>query len=554
MHCFGGNTTLRGDLGSLVRDVHQVAANPLAKECIGLFLVPEVLHHNDLFFDLAVSLGWNPNLVKCQGTRVDLRPFFEDYALRRYGPESARRMTNVLATLARTVYATKDMTQPLYLHQLYTVFDFPNASVYAPPEQYAWTPILRKALEKALKEAHRQRGNTLYERDVVDMTRRYVGDVFNGIVPNIIYAWRARDKPRFEEAYGDASALMGCLRDVLWASPHYRLSTRTERSRGRPDFAQLVAQTRNVMSIWEGSANLDYPRRDDLAELIQGYYLPRLTAWRDKLAEVDPDAWSQPDENGLTQTYWDIGKKWIEEGAEMPTPTRSTLDEIGRILPKVRDIEGKLPDPAAKPLNLDFRGGLQGWSLSSRRMAVSIEPGAGPGGTNAFLFQTWPESSGGNLYLFQTVKGNSASISLDCLVEPCGESAFAGLRVEGYDASFRRVAECTYQWGNAWNYWPDRYRPDNVTPEWSIGASGFVWWWVGHYTIKQRLGNGTGSWQHLEVEPARDVDAVHGQGTWQSLNVKTLRVALVASTRRKEDPLVGAFANLEVEIRRPESQ
>ncbi|MBI4557583.1 MAG: hypothetical protein HY706_08370 [Candidatus Hydrogenedentes bacterium] len=302
------------------------------------------------------------------------------------------------------------------------------------------------------------------------------------------------------------------------------------------------------MSIWEGSANLDYARRDDLAELIQGYYVPRLKAWRDKLVATDPEAWSQADDRDLEQTYWDLGQIWVNGGVQMSAPASSAIHRIEEILPQVREIEGDLPRPAIKPANLDFHDGLNGGSLSSRRMTLSFEPSAGPDGGTAFRFCTWPGSSGGQLYLFQTVQGSDAEISLDFLPESGGESSFAGLRVEAYDRHFHRVAECTYQWGNAWNYWPDRYRADNVTPDWNVGATGFLWWWVGHYAIKHRLTGPTGTWQHLDANPRANLDRVHGAGTWDGLHVKSLRVALIASTRRPEDPLAGAFVNLNVRM------
>ncbi|MBI4557582.1 MAG: hypothetical protein HY706_08365 [Candidatus Hydrogenedentes bacterium] len=69
LQCFGGNTTLHGDLCALVRDVQRVATDPRAGNCVGLYLVPEVLHHNDLYFDLAMRLAWYPSSVTCDGSR-----------------------------------------------------------------------------------------------------------------------------------------------------------------------------------------------------------------------------------------------------------------------------------------------------------------------------------------------------------------------------------------------------------------------------------------------------------------------------------------------------
>ncbi|MFH1738191.1 MAG: hypothetical protein ABIH23_04225, partial [bacterium] len=232
-----------------------------------------------------------------------------------------------------------------------------------------------------------------------------------------------------------------------------------------------------------------------------------------------------------------------------PTNIADTPTIVQRILPVAREIEQRWRlNPTDKMVNIDFSNGLDGWSLSTRHMNYSFQPGSDRHSGNIFSFRTWPDIGRGNLYLFQTVRTSSAEISLDLLLEECGQSGFAGLRVEAYDSAFRWVAECTYQLGDSWDQWPDRYRPDNVTPEWTVGATGYFWWWVGHYAIKQRLGETTGVWRHIVARPADDIDAVHGAGTWSRLNVKALRIALIASTRLVEYPLVGSFANLQVKM------
>ncbi|HPA45168.1 MAG TPA: alpha-N-acetylglucosaminidase TIM-barrel domain-containing protein, partial [bacterium] len=551
LHCFGGMTSLRGDIHSLARDINRVATDPAARQCVGIYLVPETLHHNDLFFDLAMSLAWDPTIVPVQDDRADLQPYLKDYALRRYGSSSAKRMTRVLDILARTVYATKDMAQPAYLHQMYTVLDFPNTSTYFPLEQPAQVPQLRRALEIALKEADAQRNNPLYERDLVDIARRYLGDLFNAAVPNVIHAWRAGDTERFKIAENDIYRILYLTGDLLSSASYYRLETRTEPGKSRPDYESLLTQARNVMSIWEGSANLDYVRRDDLAELIRGYYYLRTSFWLNCLREVPAAQWSQAQDDRLRDMYMDVGRRWVREGAQsLPSQTSTATTKVVRQLLYMA-LEAGIEErwmlrPQKEMVNTDFSQGMDGWSLSMRRTGLSFQPGSGDRKGNTVAFQTWPESSGGNFYLFQTVKASDAEISLDMILDKCGQSGFAGLRVEGYDSAFHWVAECTYQCGDSWNHWPDRYRPDNSTPDWSVGATGLLWWWVGHYTIKERYGDATGVWRHIEACPKEDFDRVHGKGTWSGLNIKTLRIALLGSTRRAEDPLAVTFANLRV--------
>ena len=403
----------------------------------------------------------------------------------------------------------------------------------------------------ALKEAKRQADNPLYERDLVDLARRYLGDLFNGLVPEILHAWRAGDERRFDRAARGMQRLMDCIEGVLWASPQYRLDTHFTKAQGRPGGAELPVQTRNILSIWEGRDDLlDYVRRDDFAELVTGYYRPRVETWLNWLDGVAPEEWGKIHDDRIKQLCRHAGEEFVKHSAKRPE--YAEFDHVAVAIEKALAVGRKLerygPKANRQLRNLDFRAGWDGWDLSARSMYLSFRPGEERGLRDELHFESWPGVGGGNMYLSQTVRARDAEISLDFKVDTWGESGFAGLRVEAYDAAFKRVAECTYQAGDAWNYWPDRYRPDNVTPEWSVGATPFFWWWVGHYAIKERLDARPGEWVHVDARPARDMDRIHGTGTWESLNVAALRIALVASRRREEDPIAGAFTDLDVKL------
>ena len=383
------------------------------------------------------------------------------------------------------------------------------------------------------------------------MTRRYLGDLFNGLVAEVLHAWRTGDKKRFDRAALDMERLTECVWAVLWASPQYRLETHLAQVQGRPGSRGLPEQTCNLLSIWEGRDDLlDYVRRDDCAELVTSYYRPRVGTWLNCLDGVAPEEWGKVHDDRIRELYWGVGKEFVKEGAERPE--YATFDHVPVAVEKALAVGRKLerygPKAKRRLSNLDFRAGWHGWDLSARSMYLTLKRGQDGGPRDELHFESWRGVGGGNMYLSQTVRARDAEISLDLKVDSWGESAFAGLRVEGYDVAFKRVVECTYQIGDGWNHWPDRYRPDNITPEWTVGATPFFWWWVGHYAIKQHLHARPGEWVHLDARLAHDVDRIHGPGTWESLNVAALRIALVASRRREEDPIAGAFTDLDVQL------
>ena len=112
-----GNTWMHGDMPKLIRQLRDdVWANPRGRNCRGLFIVPEVVHYNTVYFELAADLQWNP-------TRVTLEGFLDDYCLRRYGADGAPAMRKALDHLVASVYRTKVVGPPAYTRRPISYYD-----------------------------------------------------------------------------------------------------------------------------------------------------------------------------------------------------------------------------------------------------------------------------------------------------------------------------------------------------------------------------------------------------------------------------------------------
>ncbi len=542
LHTFGGNTTLRGDLQGLIDSVDSVCHDPRAGRCVGIYLVPEVIHHNDLYYDLIMELMWNPRGVPLDG-------FIEDYALRRYGRLGALTMARALSLLAQSVYSDKDLTQPLFLRKLYGGFDTPNTEHYIPPVHARYVSDVGEALSLALEESRSQRSNRLYWRDLVDMARRYVGDVFNQLISKAYYAFDSGDVEEFESYRAGIGRCMDAIEGVLWSWDAYSLESITRGMRLIRGFdSDRERSTRDMLSLWESENLLDYVRRDDLAELFTHYYRRRVEAYLVHLADRLGPRQPGIDRDFLESAYREAGRQWID-GPRRHPQVRSKRDPIGavrRSLEILRTSADRLfPHVRGGLENPGFWNGLIGWHVSRSRLDVRLEKDGGPDGTPVLLFSGREPEIMKYMTVWQDLRArDDLQFELDWRLDAFGPSSRAGLRLEIFKKELDKTAQLTYQFGDGKDFWPDRQQPDDATPDWRIGVDARLEWWTGFYVVKHRLGADLHSWRHLSASPAADLDETHGRGTWKALEPALVRVSLMASSRLAEDPIVGAFSNL----------
>ena len=333
LHAFGGNTALHGDLKDLIKRVKDVTTDPEAIHCKWFYLNPEIIGHNFLYYDLATQLAWDPR-------GVDLDSFLRAYAIRRYGEASAENMLKALEELAQSVYSINeehnenvDLTSPQYQVPIgvYTEESGPGTAGEIHREKlekrFSFIPHLRHALEFALREEERQRENPLYQIDVLDMLRQYLGELFN---IHFVRFNRAFREGHEEELDKEASALEALLNhQALLLSTHkdYRLSTEIEQAKRRPgadDHVDRAIKARvsylglTVGCSWEEEPLflLDYARKD-LFELIKCYYHPRVTCYVQAARKALQQGCRTLPRETLKKEFMDIARRFIYEPLEI---------------------------------------------------------------------------------------------------------------------------------------------------------------------------------------------------------------------------------------------
>ncbi len=310
LHSYGGTTTLHGDLAGLIRRVKDVAADPQAGNCRGINLQPEALRHDFAFFDLLSRLGWNP-------AGIELESYLQDYATRRYGTAAAPGMVSALKELSASVLGTDDITTPMYQTRI-TEKSIesrrrPGPRVLSLSERARFVPHLRTALELACEQSSRLAESPLYQHDVIDITRQFLGDLFDVEMSRLYDRFQAGDRRAFEQQAAVVTGILDSQEKLLSSSDDFCLAPILQKARALPgappNFEELI---RDILTVWANQIQ-DYARRD-YYELVRFYYRPRVDAFIDHLRKKMAGATSGVEEQDLVAKYHEIEQRWVKSG------------------------------------------------------------------------------------------------------------------------------------------------------------------------------------------------------------------------------------------------
>ena len=297
----GGNTSLYGYLATVIQTLQQqIVRDPKAAQCIGFASWPESRDHNHYFINCLAELAWDP-------MEVMLGDFLRRYAVARYGPAHGLQLLPALHALNASVFNTDlqdSMNRPFYRLMGWRWGDNPD-------DQERWMalqePDVLLALQHMLAAAGELGDSPFYRRDLVDVTKLYLAIRLNAYKRQLVDAAQrmtnehGTDDARFEATAARLLAGMRAMAQVAGSIPHYRLRTEEEQALRWPpmevscDNLRFIRERRTILldfTIWRNL--LDY-WGEDLQELIDHYYLPRVEARIASMRNGLAGAFDQPD-------------------------------------------------------------------------------------------------------------------------------------------------------------------------------------------------------------------------------------------------------------------
>ncbi|MDD5599044.1 MAG: alpha-N-acetylglucosaminidase C-terminal domain-containing protein, partial [Victivallaceae bacterium] len=298
IHLYGGDDYLAGNLALLVDDVKDIVSDKNAANLSGIYICPEIIHYNTIYFDLLANLSWNP-------AKVNLKDFFNKYVLRRYGKKSYENMKTATDFLLRSVYGGKDSSDALYQHRPLEGSDLKILDLLKIAKQVYTgdnAENLKKALIYALKEKDRQKWNPCYQKDIVDIMRQYISDIFNH---RYLKLPLIKSDKELKETIAKLRFLMDKQEELLAAYETYQLKNKLEARKTLRNYEFLEEKAKNSMLTFAAKDWLiDYPSKV-IYELIKFYYRPRMECYFQSLLQKKGN-------KNLLKQYQNIEKSWLK--------------------------------------------------------------------------------------------------------------------------------------------------------------------------------------------------------------------------------------------------
>jgi hypothetical protein len=336
LHSFQGDDHLHGDLAALIHTVQKAADDPESGKLSGYFNIMELHAANILYWQLSTELAWNPRGVTVEG-------YLHDFALQRYGDASYPKMRQALDEVVKAVYSGQNV-QPMY-HKLgctYMNYSFPAIDENSQTEgmQFPGLPgsieSLGKAVRLALTQEDAQRGNPLYENDVLDWTKSYLQHLFNYSTIRAYHAYRDGDKAQIREWSDAASKALTCIESILSTRPDFSLQATIDQAMSVPGTNPSTPRM-----IRQHCVNDLYAVNDNY-EQVRLFYRPRMEIYFKSLA--------QRAEAGERTIGWaDVSKEcekiranWLDNSAAVPAAEHfhgTTMEAIHAALDAFRGIE-----------------------------------------------------------------------------------------------------------------------------------------------------------------------------------------------------------------------
>ncbi|KAG8193238.1 hypothetical protein JTE90_005585 [Oedothorax gibbosus] len=265
LHNYGGVEGLYGSMENVSSGPIE-GRNFAGSTMIGTGITPEGIETNDIVYELMNENAWRKE-------PVDLHEWVHDFAIRRYGTDSAL-LNLALLYLKRSVY---NATVPYRNHGKYILIRRPSLKLkpyiwYDPKDVFvAWSLYINASSIASQSE--------LYKHDLVDVTRQSLQLTMDVLYPKVVDAFKKRNLTYLEESSEAILELYDDMDELLASDEHFLLGKwlydATNLARTPLEKRQYEYNARNQITLWGPSGEiLDYANKQ-WAGLMSQYYRKR---------------------------------------------------------------------------------------------------------------------------------------------------------------------------------------------------------------------------------------------------------------------------------------
>jgi alpha-N-acetylglucosaminidase len=303
MHCmmsnYGHITPLYGNL-AWISHIAALFDNEKCRQMLGFGIVPEGIENNAAFYELLADTMWDRK-------PIDLKSWLKEYCTDRYG-NYPPKMEKAWDSIVSTIYSHGGFPTPSYLRRptFGARYDYPD------PRK------LRETVTLFLDCSDEFGKSNLYQRDLVDILKYYLGDAAFFSLQRVVAAWQEGDKAKFERLSKGYLRLLDDIDTLVGTRPEYHLSKwindarRWGKDPREADFYERNARLQ--LTVWGKDDLFDYARKE-WSGLISNFYAPRFEQFFRVLARTEPQHFSE-EEWVRSIARWELdwcGKKGLSK-------------------------------------------------------------------------------------------------------------------------------------------------------------------------------------------------------------------------------------------------
>lgn len=315
LHSFQGDDHLHGDIPRVLQAVRDAANDPGSTNLKGLYHIPESSGHNILFFQFTSELTWDPN-------EVEIDSFLEHYCHTRYNAKSYGPMLACTRKVLDAVYTGGGLD--MYYQRMGITY---NPAVSPPFDDYKGfasqyselcreIPLLEEAVQLALNARRTEKGNKLYENDLVVYTKTMLGLKSNYYIIEAYKAFKERDKETFESNAGNALKCLNGIEAILSTRPDYSIQQTIDDAMAIPGTNPFLPRM-----VRKHAINDMYAPVDNYEQLVL-FYRPRVESYFDAMRTHISNGVSAFSRGEMNETFGAQDSQWWDNDCRVSDEKR----------------------------------------------------------------------------------------------------------------------------------------------------------------------------------------------------------------------------------------
>jgi alpha-N-acetylglucosaminidase len=342
LHNYGQNTELGGELQTFADAEMAVLNSPSPGRFLGMGLTMEGIDQNPVVYEMMTDLMWHgggyayprDNYATSVGLPVGMHypnghvmsgdPTFsvsewlDDYAYSRYGVDRPE-LRQVWAKVLKTLYSGGIGAAGGQWRKR------PTNRFWSDPDQ---TAGLRDIVSQLYGAGEGIRQNELYQRDLVDLTKTWLGCLADSYATAALASW-PDDKASYAKYKAEFLQVLDDIDQVMACRPEHRLTTWLNGARswgqGKAEKDYFERNARWQITVWDGKDAIEDYAIKEWAGLTKDYNKRRWKLVFDSL------------ESGRTlskedQLRWELG--WANSSVP---PAESQPQDINALIPRLLD-------------------------------------------------------------------------------------------------------------------------------------------------------------------------------------------------------------------------